>query len=128
MTINTQEQWIYRIPSSYFVDPDGNTLILSATQMGSTTLPTFLKFDATTWTFYAMPDFSCAGSYSISISISDGVGGLNSDTFTLLVNSKPVVSASGPIPTQNITQGATKLIIGTYFTEYDAGDYLTYTI
>ncbi|WP_442910747.1 putative Ig domain-containing protein, partial [Kluyvera sp. CHPC 1.2972] len=114
------------VPAGTFVDPDGDTLTLSATLADGSSLPTWLHFDPATHTFTGTPGNSDVGSISIKVTANDGDASV-STTFSLTVinvNDAPVVST--PIPAQGVLQDSSlnfTVPIGT-FSDPD-GDTLT---
>jgi VCBS repeat-containing protein len=77
-SVNERTVFNFALPSQTFRDIDGDTLTYSVTGM-----PSWLSFN--NGTFVGNPTRSHVGSYSISVSASDGIGSI-SDTFTLTVN------------------------------------------
>ena len=116
----------FTVPAGTFVDPDGDTLALSATLANGDPLPAWLSFNAATGTFSGTPGNADVGSLSIKVTASDGDASV-STTFALTVtnvNDAPVVGT--PIPAQSVAQdGSFSLVVpaGT-FTDPD-GDTLT---
>jgi Ca2+-binding RTX toxin-like protein len=84
LAILENEPWIYQIPSSAFVDVDGDALTYSATLEGGTGLPSWLNFEAATRTFSGTPPTNFLGNIPLTVSASDGNLSV-SDTFTLTV-------------------------------------------
>ncbi|MCL5502258.1 putative Ig domain-containing protein, partial [Escherichia coli] len=92
------------VPAGTFVDPDGDTLTLSATLADGSALPAWLSFDPATKTFSGTPGNGDVGNLSIRLTASDGSSSV-STTFALTVtnvNDSPVVS--GSIPPQSVAQ------------------------
>lgn len=92
----------FTLPAGTFVDPDGDTLTLSATQADGSALPAWLTFNPATGTFSGTPGSNDIGSLSIKVTANDGDASV-STTFSLTVtNVIPVnptvtsVSAQGP--------------------------------
>jgi parallel beta-helix repeat protein len=79
----------YVVPASSFTDADGDTLSYVATQADGSALPAWLKFDAATLTFSGTPDANAAGTFSITLTATDGRAGTLSDSFTLTVQDTP---------------------------------------
>jgi len=102
-------------------DADDDTLTFSS----PTVMPTFMVFDtSSTPTLTLTPDYDDAGTYSVTVAVSDGNGGSDSITFDLVVedmNQPPVLSS---ISDQTIAENETKTI-PLSATDAD-GDTLTY--
>ncbi len=72
-------------------DSDGDTLIWSTSE-----LPAGAGFNTSTRVFTWTPDYTQAGSYPVTITVSDGKNGVDSETITINVNNNnrlPVLSA-----------------------------------
>jgi len=89
LTLKVNETWIYRILAT---DDDGDPLSIS-----SSATPEGMIFDTAnrilTWT----PHTRQEGNHSITISVSDGKGGLDSQTFTLAVSGIPPPPEMPPV-------------------------------
>jgi hypothetical protein len=84
------------VPAGTFIDPDGDTLTLSATLVDGSPLPAWLTFNPATGTFSGTPGNNDVGSISIKITANDGDASV-STTFALTVvnvNDAPVVSGT----------------------------------
>ncbi|WP_409311494.1 DUF4347 domain-containing protein, partial [Pectobacterium sp. B1J-3] len=114
------------IPAGTFTDPDGDTLMLSASQADGTALPSWLTFNPATGTFSGTPANGDVGNLIIRVTASDGDASV-STTFELTVtNVNDAPEVSGTIPAQSIAQGGSlnfTVPAGT-FTDPD-GDTLT---
>ena len=64
----------YTIPAAAFVDPDGNTVTLSANLHDDSPLPAWLSFNPTTRTFSGTPDDPDLGTLTVKITATDGTG------------------------------------------------------
>lgn len=122
----------YTIPAATFTDVDaGDTLEYSAQLVGGGSLPTWLSFDANTRTFSGMATHLDTGTLSIEILVSDGNGGVASDTFELLVarvNSAPTTSGFADI-TRDAGDGSDTLdLFAAFADEEDADNQLTFTL
>ena len=83
----TYADYTYTISSGTFTDADGDNLALTTSQNSGSSLPSWLVFTSTTWTFGGKPTTSDIGSYVIKVVASDGKGGSCSTTFTIAVSS-----------------------------------------
>ena len=80
ITINTQENFEYRIPFTSYKDPVNQALTISTNINTLTTgIKGWLRFSNLTWTFSGMPPVTAAGTYTIKLSISDPYGGVIAD-------------------------------------------------
>ncbi|MCE3252904.1 MAG: hypothetical protein K0Q67_1924 [Cellvibrio sp.] len=109
---------------------DGDTLNYSAQLAGGGALPTWLSFDAATRTFSGTPTGADLGSVSVQVSVSDGQGGMLSDTFVINViniNDAPVVV--NPPANQTAVEDIPFTVIfgNTLFADPDANTTLVYT-
>ncbi|WP_237613242.1 putative Ig domain-containing protein [Pectobacterium carotovorum] len=96
----------FTVPDGTFSDPDGDTLMLSATLANGSPLPSWLRFDPTIGTFSGTPGNADVGTLVIRVTATDGSNTSISTSFGLTVtnaNDAPVVAT--PIPPQNVTQG-----------------------
>jgi M6 family metalloprotease-like protein/uncharacterized repeat protein (TIGR01451 family) len=99
-------------------DPDGDSLTYSATGLPSGASFSAQKFS---WT----PNFTQAGSYSVTFKVDDGKGGTDSETVTITVNNvnrPPVLSSIG-----NKTVNEGSLLEFTISAADPDGDTLTFT-
>lgn len=62
----------YRLPDNLFADPDGDMVSLRLRTAADGELPAWLGFDAWTRTLVANPTVGQAGTYALSLTISDG--------------------------------------------------------
>ncbi|MFA9283729.1 putative Ig domain-containing protein [Comamonas sp. SY3] len=74
----------FTVPAGTFVDPDGDTLTLSATLADGSALPAWLTFNTATRTFSGKPGPLDLGNLSIKVTASDGDASV-STIFTLQV-------------------------------------------
>ncbi len=81
----TDELFTFTISDNLFLDPDGDTLYYNASMSGGP-LPGWLNFDEESRVFLGIPTESDLGSYPLTITASDNLGGLASDTFKLTVS------------------------------------------
>ncbi|MCT7967673.1 DUF4347 domain-containing protein [Laspinema sp. D1] len=140
VTANVSAPFNFVIPGNTFSDTDGNPLTYSATLEDGSPLPSWLSFDATTYTFTGTPTVNNLGNISIKITVSDGSFSV-SDTFILTVsetatppeeppaetpNAVPVVEKALSSPNAIVFQPFSFTIPGDAFSDAD-GDTLTYT-
>ena len=74
----------FRIPAAAFLDPDGDTLLYSASIADDTPLPGWLSFDAGTQTFSGTPPEHFNGTIPLKLIASDGAESA-SDVFDLVI-------------------------------------------
>lgn len=88
----------FQVPAGTFRDPDvGEVLSLNATLAGGAPLPAWLSFDAISGTFTGTPAYADAGTLTVRIVATDGVGESVSTTLTLNVDLYPdLVLTGGP--------------------------------
>ncbi|MCT7960571.1 DUF4347 domain-containing protein [Laspinema sp. D1] len=140
VTANVSAPFNFVIPGNTFSDTDGNPLTYSATLEDGSPLPSWLSFDATTYTFTGTPTVNNLGNIPIKITVSDGSFSV-SDTFILTVsetatpseepsaempNAVPVVEKALSSPNAIVFQPFSFTIPGDAFSDAD-GDTLTYT-
>ncbi|MDY4387063.1 putative Ig domain-containing protein [Pectobacterium aroidearum] len=95
----------FTVPAGTFVDPDGDTLTLSATLADGSPLPVWLRFDPAIGTFSGTPGNGDVGTVVIRVTATDGSNTSVSTSFGLTVtnvNDAPVVAT--PIPPQSVAQ------------------------
>ncbi|MER3384159.1 putative Ig domain-containing protein [Pectobacterium aroidearum] len=95
----------FTVPAGTFVDPDGDTLTLSATLADGSPLPSWLRFDPAIGTFSGTPGNGDVGTVVIRVTATDGSNTSVSTSFGLTVtnvNDAPVVAT--PIPAQSVAQ------------------------
>lgn len=89
--LKVNETWTYRILAS---DGDGDSLSLSMFES-----PAGMVLDSQNWTLSWTPTAGQEGNHTITITVSDGEGGLDSQSFTLSVMESPLPPAALPICT-----------------------------
>jgi Ca2+-binding RTX toxin-like protein len=99
--------WVYQVPAGTFIDPDGDALTYSATLAGSTSLPDWLEFNATTRTFSGTPPLNFNGNISLTVTASDPSGLKASDTFVLTVNPVEDEATGSVAVTGTVAEGGT---------------------
>ena len=82
-TAPTRTAFHYVVPP--FTDPDGDTLVYSATLEDDAALPAWLAFDPATRTFTGTPAFADEGTLRVTVRADDGYGAVASATFALVV-------------------------------------------
>ncbi|MCA5919745.1 putative Ig domain-containing protein [Pectobacterium brasiliense] len=95
----------FTVPAGTFIDPDGDTLTLSATLADGSPLPSWITFNPATGTFSGTPGNSDVGTLVIRVTATDGSNTSVSTSFGLTVtnvNDAPVVGT--PIPPQSVAQ------------------------
>ncbi len=85
MAVEENEEFSFQIPTNTFSDPDGDTLVLSATLANGDPLPSWLTFDSQTGTFFGSPSRKDISDITINVTASDGKGGSVSTTFAMSV-------------------------------------------
>eukprot|EP00347_Sterkiella_histriomuscorum_P014791 403359511 len=131
MIINTGEQFNYKIPSSYYSDVDGHKLVLSTDIESTANLKSWLYFTYANNQFKGIPTSTVAGTYPITVTITDTfTGGTVTDVFSLTINTKPIFKLpSTYIPSSfNFAQGSNTISLSSYFEDIDASSVLTYSI
>ncbi len=119
-TIEIDESYTYTIHNNTFSDIDGGEFTLSIDQ-----LPDGISFDDTNNTLSGTPTTS--GTTDVTVTADDGIGGTGTDTFTITVNSIPVVD--NPIPDKMINKGEACSYTIPDDTFYDGdGDVLTLSV
>ncbi|MCK6402817.1 MAG: putative Ig domain-containing protein, partial [Sphaerotilus natans subsp. sulfidivorans] len=123
----TEDQpFSFQLPAGTFADVDAGDSLSYTTS----TLPSWLSFDAATRTFSGTPANADVGSLTITVTAKDGSNAAASDSFVLTVtnvNDAPTVAS--PIADQSATEDqpfSFQLPAGT-FADVDAGDSLSYT-
>jgi Ca2+-binding RTX toxin-like protein len=79
------EPFVYRVPSSTFMDVDGDSLTASALLSDGSELPAWLTFDEETMTFVGTPSSSDVGLTQVTVSATDQGGLKAEDTFQITV-------------------------------------------
>ncbi|WP_146235430.1 putative Ig domain-containing protein, partial [Pectobacterium brasiliense] len=95
----------FTVPAGTFIDPDGDTLTLSATLANGSPLPSWITFNPATGTFSGTPGNGDIGTLVIRVTATDGSNTSVSTSFGLTVtnvNDAPVVGS--PIPPQSVAQ------------------------
>ena len=108
------------LPSNVFTDPNGDSLTYSASG-----LPSWLSFTASTVRFTGTPSTAHIGASTITLTATDPDGASRSTTFTLRVNSAPVVSSFIP-NTSTQANRAINLNVASNFSDPD-GQTLTFS-
>ncbi|HWV14449.1 MAG TPA: putative Ig domain-containing protein [Cellvibrio sp.] len=121
----------FQIPGNTFIDVDaGSSLTYTATQANGSALPSWLNFDASTRTFSGTPGNSDVGTLSIRVSIDDGLGGLASNNFNIVVvNTNDAPTLVNAIPDQQTLEDAPFhfQFAANTFNDVDVGDTLSYS-
>lgn len=109
------------LPANTFTDPQGETLIYTASQANGQTLPSWLTFNPSTETFSGTAP-STTQSLSLKMTATDTSGLSGSETFAANVVApapKPGISVTNPTPNQNWTDGQTVALVlpGNTFTD-----------
>lgn len=118
-TVQAGSNWNYTIPSGTFVDPNGQSLNYSVSG-----LPAGMVFDPGARQFSF--NNAVTGTYVLTVTANDGVGGTASDTFVLTVNAAPVVA--NPVPDQSASAGSAWSYVVPAGTFQDGNNHvLTYT-
>ena len=88
----------FQLAADAFSDVDGDTLTYAATLANGDPLPSWLQFDAATRTFSGTPPQDFNGTFSLTVTASDGLLSA-SDTFDLIidpVNDAPTITITLP--------------------------------
>ncbi|WP_243977883.1 VCBS domain-containing protein [Vibrio natriegens] len=114
----------FTLPSDTFGDIDhGETLTLS-----TSSLPTWLHFDAATGTFSGTPTNSDVGSVPISVTATDSQGASVTTQFNLTVNNTNDAPVMTPIASISVDEDGQKASGQLIVTDPDVGDTLSYSI
>ncbi|MEW6313433.1 MAG: putative Ig domain-containing protein, partial [Pseudomonadota bacterium] len=89
------EAFSYVVPGDTFTDPDGDTLVLSATLGNGQALPSWLVFNAATGTFSGTPAGGDVGSINVTVQAQDAGGLTTSSTFALNIISSDIYGTAG---------------------------------
>ena len=123
--INEDANFTFVIPANTFVDADAGDVLTY-----STTLPSWLTFNATTRTFSGTPGNSNVGTVNITVTATDSTGASVDDSFTLTVantNDAPILGlAIADQSTASNTPFTFQIPLNT-FSDIDTGDTLTYS-
>ena len=129
--INEDTALSFSVPADAFSDPDGDTLIFTATLADGSPLPGWLTFDAATQTFSGTPPQDYNGAIALKVSASDGEYSVSDDfTFTVkAVNDAPVITSGGGGAEASYTVlENTYAVAKVTASDPDAGAYQRYTI
>jgi lysophospholipase L1-like esterase len=85
----------YVTPATVFADPDNDLLTLTATLAGGGALPSWLSFNAQTYTFSGTPAAANLGTLSVQLTATDPFGATASEVFSLTVWNQPPVTGAG---------------------------------
>jgi predicted outer membrane repeat protein len=120
--------YVVTFAPNVFVDPEGDPLTYSATLANGGALPAWLTFNAATRTFIGIPTAADAGSITVRVTASDGMGGTEFDDFVLTVAENQLPIVANPLSDQTAFQDApfTFTFAADAFTDPD-GDSLTYS-
>ena len=83
-TVDTE--FSFTVPANTFSDADGDTLTYRATKADDMALPAWLTFNPDARTFSGTPTSTDTGTLMVKVTVSDGMGGLISDTFNIIVS------------------------------------------
>jgi uncharacterized delta-60 repeat protein len=130
-TVSEDSQFGYTVAPSSFLDPDGDTLIYTATRSNGAALPSWLHFDATTRTFSGTPTNGDVGTLAVKVTAADPSGASANDTFTLTVqnvNDAPTLTNS--IVDRYVVKDVpyTQTLPANVFTDVDAGDSVAFSV
>nr|WP_234427122.1 putative Ig domain-containing protein [Kosakonia radicincitans] len=93
------------VPAGTFVDPDGDTLTLSATQADGSALPAWLRFDPAKGSFSGTPGNADIGSLVIRVTATDAGNTSISTTFSLTVTRAGITSGDPQFRISDGTNG-----------------------
>ena len=112
----------YAFPANTFSDTDTTqTLTYKATQGDDSDLPAWLTFAAATRTFSGTPAVADIGTLTVKVTVNDGNGGTESDTFDIEVSA----SKSGAPQTFSATAGNTQVTLAWTAPASDGGAAIT---
>ena len=87
----------FQFAGNVFVNPETGSLTYSATQYDRAALPSWLSFAAGTRTFSGTPASGDVGRLSVRVRATDGNGAEASDTFDIVVGSRPTISGTARV-------------------------------
>ncbi|WP_300451935.1 putative Ig domain-containing protein, partial [Accumulibacter sp.] len=116
--------------AAVFADADaGDRLLPTATQLDGDPLPTWLRFDAASWTFSGQPRDGDVGTLAIRLTASDSANASVSTSFELTVrnpnDTSPVVAEALADLTVSQGERLALAVPATTFGDADVGDYLS---
>ena len=98
------QQFSFSLPTNSFSDPDGDTLVYSASLDNGGTLPSWLTFNSVTEIFSGTPTVGSQGNYTIKVTAIDQKGGTVSQSFILTVPNRGITAKT--IATQKVSVGS----------------------
>ena len=87
----------FQFAENVFVNPETGSLTYSATRYDRAALPSWLSFAADTRTFSGTPASGDVGRLPVNVRATDGAGAWASDTFDIVVGSKPAISGTARV-------------------------------
>jgi hypothetical protein len=126
---NEDELFANTFPENTFVDIDtGDTLSYTAQRNGSSTLPSWLSFNARNRTFSGTPENQDVGSVEIEVIATDTNSASSTDVFQITVinvNDPPIISLSNTTTYFAINGGPIVIDTQAHFEDIDVGDFDT---
>lgn len=122
--------WSYQVPANTFFDADGTPVTLSASLSSGAALPSWLSFNASTWTFSGNPPASANGqTFAIKVTATDPQSSTVTNTFNLtVINANDTPTVANAIADQSWSGSGSKTFQFTANVFSDAdGDAMTYT-
>ena len=98
--------WSYTIPLDTFSDPDGHSMIYTASLADGGDLPAWLTYDPDTRRFDGLPPSGFDGDVNIRITASDGIAEASATFVLSLTGAEPGLTLSGTRRADTLTGGA----------------------
>ncbi len=119
----------FQIPEGSFSDPDaGDALTYSAALVDGSPLPDWLSFDSATHKFSGVPPLESAGTYTVTLRVTDSWGAATQQDFTLAVsaaNNAAPLAVADLLTVQADSQISANGNVLTNDQDADAGDTLS---
>ena len=111
--------FIYPISANTFIDPSGNSLIYSATQLSGAILPNWLSFNPETLIFSGTPSSTNIGILEVELTATNLNGGQAQQNFNMTVTYFPQIGQSIPMQLVDVGSFYELVLPNTTFTDPD---------